>query len=226
MLIGNELVEIVDFDDETLTATVKRGVADTLPAEHAAGTRMWTYDDDLVNDTIAYTTGETVQSKVLTRISSGVLDMADADPNTLELVGRQARPYPPADVRVNGISIYGVTGENSEPVITWASRNRITQADHLVGYFESSVLGETGQTYTIRVYDPADDTTPLRTVEGITDLTWTYDGTMQAEDNPPSTVRMEIVSVRDELESWQVASFRVILRSGWGYGWGLNWGGA
>ncbi len=226
MLIGDELVRIDSFDEETFEATVTRGVADTIPVMHPADARMWTYDDDLINDGVAYTVGETVESKVLTRIATDVLSEDDADANTLDLIGRQARPYPPANVKVGDISIYETLGAHPEPVITWSNRNRITQADQLVGYFDASVAPETGQTVTIRIFDPADDETPLRETTGIEGETWTYDAAMQATDNPPNIVRVEIESARDGLASWKVQSFQLVLVSGWDYGWGYNWGGS
>lgn len=226
MLIGDELVRIDAFDEETFEATVTRGVGDTIPVSHVADARMWTYDDDLINDGVAYTVGETVESKVLTRIAADLLAEEDADANVLTLTGRQARPYPPADVKVGDISIYETLGAHPEPVITWASRNRITQADQLVGYFDGPVAPEAGQTTTIRIFDPADDDTPLREETGIVGETWTYDAAMQAADSPPNIVRVEIESSRDGLASWKVQSFQLVLVSGWDYGWGYNWGGS
>jgi len=226
LYIGDELVRLDAFDEETGIATITRGVGDTIPQEHSADDILWTIDDDMTTDGRAYTEGETVYSKVLTRISTDVLDIADATEQSIELVGRQGRPYPPADVQVDGDSIYGLTGEHTEPVLTWGSRNRLTQADQLVGHFDASVDGEAGTTYNIRIYTLDDLDTPIREETGITDLTWTYDATMQAADDPPAVVIMELESERDGITSWQHYHFRVILKSGWGYAWGLNWGGA
>lgn len=226
LYIGDELVRLDSYDENTGAATITRGVGDTIPQAHSADDILWTVDDDLINDGRVYAEGETVYSKVLTRISSDVLALEDAPEQSIELVGRQGRPYPPADVQVDGESVFGLGGEHTEPVLTWASRNRITQADQLVGHFDPSVSGEEGQTYNVRVFAVDDLETPLREVTGITDLTWTYDATMQAADNPPSVIVIELESERDGITSWQHYSFQVILQSGWGYGWGLNWGGA
>lgn len=226
LYIGEELIRLDAYDEGTHTVTVARGVADTIPQPHLANARLWTIDDDLINDGRAYTEGETVFSKVLTLIASDSLSLDDAPEMSVELVGRQGRPYPPADPQVDGDSVFGLTGEHTEPVITWVSRNRITQADQLVGHFEPSISGEEGQTFNIRVYALDDDVTPIRTEDGITGLTWTYDATMQAADNPPAVVRIELESARDDYVSWQKHSFNVTLKSGWGYAWGLNWGGA
>lgn len=226
LYIGDELVRLDAYNEGTLTITVARGVADTIPQAHAAGARLWTIDDDLTNDGRVYTEGETVYSKVLTLISSDALALEDAPEMSVALVGRQGRPYPPADPKVDGDSIFsGSDVDHPEPVITWSSRNRITQADQLIGHFEPSVGGENLQHYNIRVYAPDDLDTPLREVLDIDGLTWTYDATMQGEDGNPSTVIIELESVRGDVVSWQKHQFTVIISGGWGYNWGFNWGG-
>lgn len=226
LYIGDELVRLDAYDSGTNTITVARGTADTIPQAHAAGSRLWTIDDDLTNDGRAYTEGETVYSKVLTLISSDALSIDDAPEMSLELIGRQGRPYPPADPKVDDTSIFEtITGLHPEPVITWSSRNRITQADQLIGHFEPSVGGENLQKYNIRVYAIDDPDTPIRSVNDIDALTWTYDAVMQGEDGSPTTVRIELESVRGDIVSWQKHSFIIPISGGWGYNWGFNWGG-
>lgn len=226
LYIGNELVRLDDFDEDTLVATVARGAGDTIPQAHLANAVLWTIDDDLVSDGRAYTQGETVFAKVLTRTASDLLDISLADEQEIELIGRQGRPYPPANVQVDGESVYGLSGVHVEPEITWAERNRITQADQLLGHFEAGVAPEAGTTYNIRIYDPADLVTPIRTETGITGTTWTYDSTMIGVDSPPTLITVELESEREDLVSWQKYRFDVRLVGGYGYGWGLNWGGA
>lgn len=204
LFIEDELVRFDDYDEDTMTVTVTRGVGDTIPQSHPAGARLWTIDDDLVFDEREYTEGETVSSKVLTRTSSDVLEVSSAPTMTVELVARQGRPYPPADVEVDGESIYELVGPYAEPVITWAARNRITQGDVLIGHTEPTVAGEEGQEYVLRVYDGS---TLLRTVGPVPDLTWTYTAALQAEDSAPDVVRVELESVRDGIASWQHYNF-------------------
>lgn len=222
LLIGDEAVRLDAIDTDASTITITRGVEDTLPQAHKAGDLFWTIDDDLVSDKQTYATGETVFSRVLTRTASQVLDPALADELSIVLAGRQARPYPPANVEVDGVSIYEARGEAPEPVITWATRNRITQGDQVVGYFEPSIDPEDGTTYRIRIYE-GDNL--VRSVEDIAETTFTYDADMQAADNvTAANIRVELESVRDGLTSWQTNSFIVALKAGWGYGWGTNWG--
>jgi len=222
--IGGELVQITAWDAATGDATVKRGVADTVPTQHASGETLLTIDDDLKLDDRAYAVGETVTALVLTRTSQERLDVADADPLVRKLIGRHARPYPPADVRVDGAPFFSVGGSHPEPVITWSTRNRLTQADQPVGYFEPSIAPEAGQTVTIRVMS-LDGMLTYREVRGLDAGTWAYTEAMQDEDSPENQVLMEIESDRGGLTSRTVTRFLVPLAGGWGYGWGTSWGG-
>lgn len=228
VLIGDEQMKLVDYIPDTHMVTVVRGVADTIPSAHAAATTLWTIDDDFVSDQRTYAAGETVEAYVLTRTSSDTLDPELTTMDTLDLVGRQGRPYPPADVTVDGDSIYALDNiEYPEPLVEWAHRDRVLQADQAVGYFEASVGPEPGVTYTIRIYDPdVDPDAVIRTTTGIAGPSWTYDAAMQAADGSPFSVYIEIESVRDGVASYVTQRFLVPLQSGYGLGYGLNYGGA
>ena len=225
VLIDDEQLEFTAFDDVTRLATVKRGVADTIPAAHEAGTTIWLIDDELGADGDEYQDGETVYGKALTRTSTDVLDQSAATEVSIEVNQRVFRPYPPGDVQVDAESIYLIgNAEHAEPVLTWTHRDRKLQADMLVAHEDGSVGPEPGTTYNIRVYGP-DGTTLLRETDvGLVD-TWTYDATMQSADGNPVRVWIELESVRDELASHFLYRFKVVLVAGWGYGWGENWGG-
>lgn len=224
LLIGNEIVGVVSWDSVTGEHTISRGAADTIPQEHAEGARAWTIDDDITYDGVLHQAGETINSKVLPRTASDILELDDATLQAITLVARQARPYPPADLKVDGELAFLVDGEHAEPVFTWAHRDRILQADALVDHQEPSIGPEIGTTYTIRVYDPVAGTL-LSTHAGITGDTFTYDSTMQAADGNPSRVRVEVESERDGLASYQKYDFAFIIAGGYGYGYGLNYGG-
>lgn len=226
VMIDDEVLRLDAVDEGTNTITVARGSADTIPQAHNEGARIWTLDDDLITDERIYTQGETVFSKVLTRIASDVLPLVDAVEESIDIVARQGRPYPPADVQVDGDSVFDLSGPYSEPVLTWVSRNRITQADALLGHTEASVGGEALQNYNIRVYDPSDLVTPIRTVDDLAALTWTYDAAMQLADGSPTSVVIELESVRGDVVSWQHYNFLVAIEGGYGYGYGYNYGGA
>ena len=224
VLIDDEQMEFTTFDEVTMLATLKRGVADTIPAPHVADTTVWLVDDEIGSDKVEYQDGETVYAKALTRTSTEVLNELAADEMSLEMNQRLFRPYPPGDVQVNGQSVYEIIGEKPEPLLTWAHRDRISQADVAVGHGEGSIGPEPGTTYNIRVF-AEDGTTLLRETDvGAVD-TWTYDATMQSADGDPVKVWMEIESKRDGIASQYLYRFEVVITGGWGYGWGENWGG-
>lgn len=227
ILVDDEMMALVDYDPATLTATVARGVADTLPAAHLTGARIWTSDDDLISDQRSYSEGETVETLVLTRTASDVLTPAEATVNTVTLIARQTRPYPPGNFQVDGEMALALdSSEHPEPVLTWAHRDRITQEDALVAHGDASVGPEAGTTYNIRLYNKDTPDVLLREVLGVADATWTYDAATQALDGDPVAVYIELESERDGIASWQKYRVLVWLKSGYGYGYGYNYGGA
>jgi len=227
LYVDGEYLLIDDYDSGTGEFTVKRGAVDTWPKQHTAGARVWLVDDDTGTDGREYTEGETVEAFILPRTTSDILDVADATQLDEVMRGRVFRPYPPANVAVDADSIFAPSGEYPEPVITWVGRNRITQADVLVGFTEANVAPETGTTYRARVYDVATGGTALGTHDAITSP-WTYTTALQTTDGADSlsVIWVELVAVRDGVESLVPYRFPVATKGGWGYGWGLNWGGA
>lgn len=227
IMVGDEQMAFSAWDSATHTVTVERGCADTVPQAHLAGARVWTVDEDATSDQRKYASGETVEAYVLTRTASDLLTEAEATLMTLDVVGRQARPYPPAKVTVDTLEALTLPQvEHPEPEIAWVHRDRILQADQLVSYTDASVGPEPGTTYTIRVYDAADPATVIRTVTGLSAGPWTYDATMQSADGDPIAVFIELESERDGLASYQHHRFRVQIKTGYGLAYGLNYGGA
>lgn len=225
VLIDDEQMEFTTFDDETGIATLKRGVADTIPAAHLATVTIWLIDDEMVSDGREYQDGETVFAKALTRTSTDLLELDEATEDSIEVNQRVFRPYPPGNVEVGGNTVYQDNGEQTEPELTWTHRDRIVQADALVGHDEGSVGPEPGVTYNIRVFD-TDGVTLLREDDVGSVDTWTYDATMQIADGNPIEVWFELESVRDGLASQFHYRFLVVITGGWGYAWGENYGGA
>lgn len=226
--LGGEYVGIEAWDAGTLTATVKRGCVDTWPKAHEAGEYFWVVDDDVGSDGRVYSEGETAEGKVLPKTSSGVLDEDEADLLSVELQGRPFRPYPPADVKVDGVSIFDPPGEPLEPGVTWVERNRVTQADTLVGFFDDAVAHEAGTTYKIEIYGSDPDGPVVNTYEPITSG-WVYDATMQYDDglDGGGTIYAKLYAVRDGVTSLAQDSIVFALRKDEGYGirYGMNYGG-
>lgn len=211
VLIDDEQMEFTTFDETTGVATLKRGVADTIPASHAAGATIWLIDDELGSDGQEYQAGETLYGKALTRTSTQVLPVEAATQVSIEVGQRVFRPYPPGDVRIEGFSIFEMpVSVFEEPVLTWTHRDRKLQADVLVGHGEGSIGPEPGTTYGVRVY-AADGVTLLRDNDLGNVTTWTYTSALQVEDGSPDTAWIELESRRDGVSSFFPYRFNVIL---------------
>lgn len=198
-LIGDELVRIDTINASTGAITFGRGCVDTVPVEHAAGTRVWFLEDSTGDDPTEYTIGNTVQVRLLTVTGQGRLDIGSAVTDSIVMAQRQHRPYPPGNLQING-SAYPdtVTGDLS---VTWSHRDRIVQADQLVDTTEGNIGPEPGVTYTLRIYNAA---TLERTVTGITGTGYTYANADELADGGPfNPIRFTLHAVRDGLESRQ-----------------------
>lgn len=94
--MGAEICRLDAIDRVAGTVTLGRGCADTVPATHSAGTRLWILTDAIALDPARYTSPATVQAKLPTRTGSASLPLADAPQLAITTAQRQHRPYPPA----------------------------------------------------------------------------------------------------------------------------------
>ncbi len=218
-MIGDEQIGVMLVDEETGEATVKRGVADTLPRAHNIDDTVWLVDDDIASDYREYMDGEAVKAKPLPRTTTAVLDIAEATELSVTVDQRIVRPYPPGNLKVDDVSVYDLPDsedEYPEPLLTWTHRDRILQADQVVGHTEASIGPEPGVTYQIDVYEESGvyllSSHPL-----ISGTSWTYTTDLQYEDGNPEKVVMEMISVRggedpsNPIESYFAYRFEVIL---------------
>jgi hypothetical protein len=150
-LIGNEIVRVDAIDAVAGTATLARGCADTVPALHSMGDRVWFYDQFAASDQREYVAAEVVAAKLLTRTGTDQLDPSLAPEQDVTMVGRQSRPYPPANVVINAAA--WPTTVTGAMTIAWAHRDRILQADQLVGWGAASIGPEPGTRYALRFLD-------------------------------------------------------------------------
>lgn len=148
-LIDNEIVRVDAINLETLIVTIARGCVDTVPAVHSAGVRVWFFEDYVGEDPTEYSTGVSVQMRLRTVTSSGTLAPELAGTDTLALVGRQARPYPPGNFRLGGVVNPGSI--EGDVVASWAHRDRMLQADQLIDTQAGDIGPEAGTTYTFRL---------------------------------------------------------------------------
>lgn len=191
-------LDAIDLDAEPPVLTLARGCADTVPADHLDGSRLWFPHGRAAFDATEYSAGEEVDVKLLSNTGSRRLPAGSAAAVTVALDQRQARPYPPGGLRINGEAY--PASINGDAVVTWAHRDRVLQADMAVDAAAASIGPEPGVQYAVRNVDLVTDTeTYLET--GIAGDTHTIPAAALAARN-----RLEVWSVRGELDSLQRAA--------------------
>ncbi|WP_291370313.1 MULTISPECIES: hypothetical protein [unclassified Acinetobacter] len=194
IFINDETMVYQSYDAETKVLTVKRG-AFGVPQIHTANSILYFADDFIAVGQTLYVDGEIVEAKVLTTTPSGVLALVDAATHVVEFNARAIRPYPPANVKINGE--YWPLFIDEHLTLTWAHRNRVQQTGgHILGWFDGGVTPEAGVTYTVKIYDDETDLT-IHEVSEITASNVVIDAQFLA----PRT-RLELFSVRGGYESF------------------------
>lgn len=109
-----EIVRIVSVSPGMIG--VARACGDTVPNPDGwpVGTRLWGYDNYGAADPNEYMAGETIQGKVYSRSPAGLSD--DADALSITPQGRAAWPYPPGQVRTNGVLVYAGSSTIPPPI--------------------------------------------------------------------------------------------------------------
>ncbi|TXH14730.1 MAG: hypothetical protein E6R03_08630, partial [Hyphomicrobiaceae bacterium] len=197
-IIDNEWVQVSAIDTAAQTITVERGVLDTIPAAHIAGSRLWVVGENALLDySVQRLSGETVTYKLLPETGDEILPIASATARALTLTGRQERPYPPGNVQIAGS--YYPSSVQEEFAVTWAHRDRTIQTADPIPWSSASVSLEAGVTYTIQLYRSTDNVL-LTTLTGITTATQTVG---VAELGEEENVRLNMFSVKSALNSLQ-----------------------
>ena len=204
-LIEDEVVRVVSIDPQGQTATLARGCADTVPVPHATGARVWFFDDFAANDPTDYSVGETVQAKLLTRTSSAQLDSALAPVDSVKLGQRQARPYPPGDLKLNGQRYPAAI--DGDLAVAWTHRDRRLQADQLVDHGQGSIGPEAGTAYVLRLLDDIAGSL-LENPPAMAGISYT------AELKGAYRLRTEVGAIREGLTSWQKATHTFDFKNG------------
>lgn len=195
--IDDELMRVDAIDTGAGTITVGRGVLDTVPEAHLQGAGIFFWDQYNTYDPTEYVEGEEIDVKLQPTSGAGVVDLAAVTPQTVEIVGRPYRPYPPGNLTVEGLS-YSPGPFSDELSIAWAHRDRLQQTSGtLADHFDGDIGPEEGTTYQLLGY--VDDFLS-HTEDDIagTSTTWT--------PVTGGTVRIEVRSKRGEFYSWQAAN--------------------
>jgi hypothetical protein len=211
-LIDDEIMAWRYYDPAT--AKLKcfmRGVLDTVPADHGAGSKVWFLRSPLplVNPVAPYQSDLTVAAKLLTFTLRHTLALSAATAMSLATASRALKPLAPGRVRVNGEAWpSSVTGD---AVVTWNHRHRTVQtaAGVLVSQDADDVATAPEGTYTVQVRVGG---VLRRTVTGLTGKTWTWTAAMQTADGASagSTCAIRIVPVNGSLSgTYQEREFQL-----------------
>lgn len=182
-MIGNEIVKVTRVFGSTMF--IGRGCADTIPTAHPAGTPVYFFDKSFAYDNRAYNSTATVAVKIQPRSFSGAsVPLEYSPPQTLAFTQRMIRPYPPGRVLMNDRPFDQpcIVDENTDLVLTWAHRNRVTQMDQLIDHSIGSITPEAGTTYNVQIVDANGG--GVRYASGITGATFTYQKAQIKTDFP------------------------------------------
>ncbi|NLW82311.1 MAG: VWA domain-containing protein [Desulfovibrionales bacterium] len=200
--IEDEIVLVESVTDSTLT--LRRGCLDTVPAQHPIGAPVIIWDGYAASDQVEYVASDTLEVKILPVSGQGQLPLDAATANAVTMSMRSLRPYPPADVKVNGE--YFPAGTQQTIVLSWVHRDRKQQTGGaILGFADAGVGPEAGTTYTVKIYD--DTGTLFHTISGITGTS------VDVSSNIPmgEFCDLHLYSVRGGVESWQRHVVRVML---------------
>lgn len=225
--IDDEELVVTAYNEETMVVTFQRGVLDTIPAAHSANARVWFYQDFQAEDATEYAQGQTVYARLTTHNSDGDLSLSLASTDSLQLIARQGRPYPPGNLRFNGMALGSVDPVARPVTLTWAHRDRVSQGDQLFPHTYGNMGPEPGVTYTVRILTEAG--VVKRTVPDLSTNTWVYTEAMIVEDGIDALdglCRVQLWATRDGVESWQRYDVSiVIIKPGLGLSLGYFLGG-
>lgn len=148
--INGEYVVVVSLVG--LTLTVKRATLDTKPMEHPDNSIILFSDPFIALDPTEYVASDVVNAKLLTVTGQGTLAESSATAMATTLASRAIRPYPAANIQLNGD--YFPTAPIAALSLTWSHRNRLQQTGgSLLGWTEPSITPEVGVTYRVIVKD-------------------------------------------------------------------------
>jgi len=209
-LWDDEIVRVDTIDPDTGALTLGRGCADTVPAVHTAGSRIYFCGDWGGSDGREYVYGETVHVKLLTRTSSDQQSIDTATELTVAMAQRYYRPYPPGQFRINGLDYPEDEPFGSAIAVSWAHRDRLLQDDQLIDAAAGSIGPEPGVQYYVRVTALDAARMPLGEVLDVlvdgtahTVLASDITGTAYAE---APYFRIGVRATRDGIDSWQEPS--------------------
>jgi hypothetical protein len=223
-LIENEWISwqtITDNGDGTYTISgVVRGIFDTVPADHALGTRVWFISDGSgLSREEPFPADQLVKVKCLPFNSRGQVAIEDVTQVQITTASRVKKPYPPGNVRVN--TLYWPAQIVLDATLTWAHRNRLAQTS--VVQQDAASQGTQEGNYTVQVYVGG---TLRQTYSGLTGTSQAYTALQRFTDDKDGskTVVFRITPINGSYQG-TVRDTDAFLMTGFGMALGLGFGG-
>lgn len=162
---------VTDNGDGTVTLdNVWRGLLDTPPIMHPAGSPVWFFHtaSALFNNTVI--AGQEYIFEALSRTGRNQLSTDQATDYEIEIARRAFRPLPPYYVLMGGS--YTNEEQNTGDVeLTWREHSRLTMTE-IVKQSEGTTAPEAGVTWELDIYRFSGEL--IRSVTGLTDPEYTY----------------------------------------------------
>ena len=208
--VNTEIMAFVSFDAATNVITVKRGCFDTVPQKHAASSKLFGWDNYSGIDDLEYLSGELLSLKALTLTGSDVLELNEATTHSLTLSNRAIRPYPPANVKINGE--YYPQDIETDLILTWVDRNRVQETGGApLGFFDDGIVIEPN-TKTHLILSQLDEN-KIELATSNANVTGAMSYTMPISSMQADTrfVKVALKTVRDSYECLQPFEYTVEL---------------
>ena len=155
--IGQEAVRVDAFNISTGVMTIARAALDTVPVVHFASDKLYFADEGFNVSETEYVISETLYVKPLVQTDIGILPIASATASSITFIGRQAKPYPAAQVKFNGIYFPEDLNANVGLPLTWKYQDRTLQTVTINSWYESNQGSpEEGVDYYIAFYNEND----------------------------------------------------------------------
>lgn len=190
-----EFMIVESFDVETSILTVKRGALDTIPRVWDNGIYFFRSNpDDGLFSLTEYSADQNVRESTLTVTPSSKLDQLGSAP--VYMRSRLFKPYPPANVKINGEYFPETIITTNNIVLTWLGRNRL--ANQIIDFYDASDDAELNTTYS---YELISENVVLDSGGGIIGNTATILSSALIPNKPHT---LKLWSVRDGYDSYQV----------------------
>lgn len=211
--------EIIGFESAIYSSGVNtvtlnnlyRGLLDTTPQSHPADSKVYffTYGASRPNVVFDSNTAYTAFESVGQTGTGGMTTV-----QTVPIINRAKRPYPPADIKLNGLRGNVSFSSGSNITITWNNRNRIRQAGKVYFQTDADIYTESGTEVYIRAYNQSNTLIATKIVPARLG-TYLYTNGSQIADNggtEPTAITLHIYTKREGLYSYQ-AQVRTFNRS-------------